>query len=260
VIWIWLENTGYGGAIGNRTAPYLNRLANGCGLATDYRAVAHPSLPNYLAATSGGTWGVSDDEPPAAHTLAQPSIFDRLAAAGRSWRSYEESMPSNCALDGSGLYAVKHNPAAYYARSRAACARWDVPLGTTRGGAFVSDLRAGRLPAFAFVTPNLCDDAHDCPLAAADRWLAAWVPRIVASPGYRSGSTVVFVTFDEAEGSSNHVATVVVSPSTRPGTRSAAPFTHYSLLKTTEQLLGLRPQLGAAAAASTPSMRRAFGL
>ena len=260
VVWIWMENTGFDGIVGNRAAPFLNGLAAECGLATGYQAVAHPSLPNYIAATSGDTWGIADDAPPAAHPLRVPSIFDQLTRAGRTWRSYEESMPSNCALDSAGLYAVKHNPAAYYIRSRGACARWDVPLGTLGSGPFRSDLRAGRLPSFSFVTPNLCNDMHDCPTAAGDRWLSRWVPLILSAPDYRAGTTVVFVTFDEAEDGSNRVATIVVSPATPRGTTSALAFTHYSLLKTTEQLLRLPVALGHAAAPSTASMRRAFRL
>jgi phosphatidylinositol-3-phosphatase len=255
VVWIWLENSSYDRIIGSSSAPTLNRLARQCGLASDYSGVTHPSLPNYIAATSGGTWGITDDGSPAEHSVAQQSIFGQLEAHRRPWRSYEEGMPGNCALESSGRYAVKHNPAAYYTRSRRRCARWDVPLAP----ALASDLRHDRLPAFAFVTPDLCNDMHDCPVAAGDAWLARWVPAIVNSRAYRSGSTVLVVTFDEGEGGSDRVATIVVSPSTPPGTRSGVTFDHYSLLKTTEQLLGL-PLLAHARDASTASMRAAFHL
>src|SRR4051794_6133518 len=50
-----LENRSYGQVIGNRDAPYLNRLAARNALATHYYALAHPSLPNYIALTSGST-------------------------------------------------------------------------------------------------------------------------------------------------------------------------------------------------------------
>ena len=132
-----------------------------------------------------------------------------------------------------------------------------MPLGPT------PDLSA----RFTFVTPNLCHDMHSCPtqsdstteVRTGDAWLASFLPKVVATPEYASGSTVVFVTFDESEGgSSQQVPTFVISPSTPRGARSGAPFTHYSLLRTTEELLGLSPYLGAAA--SAPSMRAAFGL
>lgn len=257
VIWIWMENTSYGQVVGNRSAPYLNRLAAQCGLASNYRGVAHPSLPNYIAATSGDTWGIGDDGPPSEHRIRRKSIFGQLSDAGKTWRSYEESMPRNCDVETSGLYAVKHNPAAYYRGDEQRCSRWDVPLGTTSSGHLVSDLHHDRLPTFAFVTPNLCSDMHNCGIAAGDAWLARWVPRIVASRGYRSDDTLLVITFDESDGGSDPLATVVVAPSTKPGTVSAVPFTHYSLLKTTEQLLNL-PVL--AQARSAASMRHAFRL
>lgn len=253
VIWIWMENESYDSVLRSGSAPYLTQLAHECGLATAYRAVAHPSLPNYIAATSGGTWGIGDDAPPSLHPVAHPSLFSQLAARGMTWRSYEESMPSNCDLSSSGAYAVKHNPAAYYVDIGASCRRWDVSL-----AALEPDLRRDRLPSFAFVTPNLCDDMHDCPISSGEAWLARWVPRILASRSYRSASTVLFLTFDEGTDPGNHVATVVVSPATPAGTRSAESFDHYSLLKTTEQLLGLTVELGHARRAA--GMRAAFHL
>jgi phospholipase C len=248
-----MENEAYQSIIGSRSAPYITQLADACGLATNYQAISHPSLPNYLAATSGDTWGVADDSPPSAHPIAHASIFSQLAAAGLTWRSYEESMPLNCDPSSPGEYAVKHNPAAYYTGITADCQKSDVPF-----TAFASDLHRNRLPAFAFVTPNLCDDMHDCPVANGDAWLHRWVPTIIASPPYRSGSTVLIITFDEGTGGTNQVATVVVSPTTPPGTRSAERFDHYSLLKTTEQLLGIHTYLAHAHGAT--SMRAAFHL
>lgn len=259
VVWIWLENHNYDEIVGSRSAPFLNRIARRCGLAENYQGVSHPSLPNYIAATSGDTWGIGDDDPPSAHPLAHASIFGQLDAAGRTWRSYEESMPSACALESSGRYAVKHNPAAYYTGLRGACAGSDVPLGTPSAGRFRSDLRGNRLPSFAFVAPDLCNDMHDCSVATGDAWLQRWVPAILASPAYRAGGTLLVITFDEGEGGGNRVATVVVSPSTRPGTTSSTAFDHYSLLRTTEELLGL-PLLGHAADPTTGSMRAAFHL
>jgi hypothetical protein len=260
VIWIWMENHSYNDIVGNGSAPFLNRLANQCGLATNYSGVAHPSLPNYIAATSGDTQGIHDDSRPSAHPLSASSIFSQVAAAGLDWRSYQEDMPANCALTDSGRYAVKHNPAAYFTGIRGDCASRDVPLGSPSSGAFASDLR-NHLPGFSFVTPNLCNDMHDCSVGTGDAWLSTWIPLIVSSPDYRSGRTVVFITWDEDDGhTGNHVATVVLSPSTPSGTRAAGRFDHYSLLKTTEQLLGLTTYLGHAGDQSTASMRSAFHL
>src|SRR5206468_2203706 len=82
----------------------------------------------------------------------------------------------------SGTYAVKHNPEAYYTNIRAACGTDNVPMGTTSSGAFTSALSAGTLPKFSFVTPDLCNDMHDCSVQTGDAWLQSWVPQIVASP------------------------------------------------------------------------------
>lgn len=253
VIWIWMENESYGSIIASSSAPYITQLAHECGLATNYHAVSHPSLPNYIAATSGDTWGIADDSPPSAHPIARASIFSRLTEAGMTWRSYDESMPSSCDLSSSGDYAVKHNPAAYYTGVRSDCRKWDVSL-----PAFATALHLDRLPSFAFVTPNLCDDMHDCSVATGDAWLRSWVPRILATESYRSASTVLVITFDEGTDSANHVATIVASAATPPGTRSSQRFDHYSLLKTTEQLLGVGAYLAHAREAS--SMRTAFHL
>lgn len=245
VVWVWLENEDYSSVIGSRSAPFLSRLAHTCGIATDYFAITHPSLPNYLAATSGSTWGVVDDDSPSSHPIAGPSIFSQVTAAGLTWRSFEESMPTNCDLTSEGEYAVKHNPAAYYVGIRRQCASRDVPL---------SALRVDALPSFTFVTPNICNDMHSCPVATGDTWLRGFIRSLVAGRSYKAGNTIVFITFDEGTGSSNRVATVVVSPSTPRGTVTAARFDHYSLLATTEKLLGL-PRLGPGT-----DMSRAFDL
>jgi hypothetical protein len=272
VVWIWMENHDYNQIVGDPQAPYENHaLIAGCGLATNYHGITHPSLPNYLAATSGQPQVHSDCKPSACATTA-PSLFSQLREAGKSWRAYQESMPANCAANSTDAYAAKHNPPVYYTSIAADCARWDQPMGSTSGGNLIGDLRAGALPDFAFITPNLCHDTHDCPVKAGDDWLASWIPRITASPAYRSGRTVVFLTWDEGDsgGASDcahdtsapgcHVATIVIAPTTRAGTRSGTLFNHYSLLKTTERLLGLPATLGNAADPSNASMRTAFNL
>jgi phosphatidylinositol-3-phosphatase len=264
VIWVWMENHSYNTIIGSPQARYINSLAARCGLATNYHNITHPSLPNYVAATSGlgfpplQTFTTDCDPSPVCRTSAA-SIFGQR----ESWKAYEESMPSPCDRVNSGEYAVRHNPPPYFTRLRT-CAQFDVPYSR-----LAADLARHRLPAFSFITPNLIDDMHDGTVADGDRWLARNLPVILNSPEYRSGTTVVFVTWDEGEGGTAlqcatdtvdvgcHVATIVISPSTRPGTRSGRPFNHYSLLGTTEQLLHL-PRLGRASA--FPTMTSAFRL
>jgi phospholipase C len=268
VIWIWMENHSFGAIIGNKSqAPYLNSIAARCGLAANYHVTTHPSLPNYLSATSG----LAQASLPVLSFLdCSPSLICRTSARsifgqGETWKAYQESMPSNCDRSNSGEYAVRHNPAAYYT-SLSGCASRDVPYSQLR-----ADLAGNALPAFSFITPNLIHDMHDGTIAQGDAWLAANLPAIVTSAPYRAGTTAVFITWDEGSGgysvedcdnttttdASCRVATIVISPSTPAGISSTAFFSHYSLLATTEQLLGL-PRLGQAA--SAPTMTAAFHL
>jgi hypothetical protein len=240
-----MENKGWSDVIGASGAPYINHLAAACGLATRFYAEAHPSLPNYIAMTSGSTHGITDDAGPASHQLPGPSIFSQAG----SWRALEESMRTPCERSQGGGYAVRHNPAAYYAGLRAGCPRRDRPL--PQG--------VPPLARFTFVTPNLCHDMHDCSVAAGDRWLSAWLARLLESVAYRAGGTAVVVTWDEDDGAqSQHIPTLVAAPSVRPGTRSGRRFDHYAMLRTTEDMLGIGGHLGHAAGAA--SMRAAFGM
>jgi hypothetical protein len=254
---IVLENKDYGDVIG--PAPYITSLAHRCGVANDYHAVARPSLPNYIAMTSGTTDGATNCAP---SSCPRPSnnVFAQTAFIGREWRAYQESMEEPCALGDAGRYVVRHNPAAYYVYSptRTDCLRWDVPLGTRTSGPLRHALD-GDLKAYSFVTPNLCHDMHDCPVSAGDAWLAAWMPLIVKSPAYQAGRLAVFITWDEGR-QAQHIPLVVVSPYTRPGTASMRVFNHYSLLRATEYIIGARRYLGGAANLAIAGLADAFGL
>jgi phosphatidylinositol-3-phosphatase len=248
VVTIVMENHGFSQVAGR--SPFLNALADRCGLATNYSAVTHPSLPNYLALVSGSTQGLdgSDCSPGAGCQSDGPSIFSQTP-----WRAYAESMPSPCVDRNVGAYAPRHHPALYFTQVASQCPTNDLPVALLG-----SDLRSGDLAPYTFITPNLCSDEHDCQIPDGDRWLARWVPRIIRSPAYRAGTTALFITYDEDDhAEDNRVYTVVAAPAVRPGTVAGDAFTHYSLLRTQEELLGL-PFLGLAA--SAPSMRTAFGL
>jgi phospholipase C len=266
VLWIFMENKSYADVIGSDTAPYENALAKACGLATDFHATTHPSLPNYIAATSGlavadlGPFH-SDCEPSSSCSTAAPSIFSQAP----TWRSYLESMPAPCAATGDGgQYAPRHNPAVYY-RDLAGCQQNDLPL-----DAIDADLANDTLPAFSFVAANLCHDTHDCSVQQGDAWLKDFVAKLVSSPTYARGGLAIFLTWDEGvpehvtpcttagNDPGCHIPLIVVSPSIRPGTQVTDRFDHYSLLRTTQELLGLKPLLGEAANAA--SMQAAFGL
>jgi hypothetical protein len=257
VVWVVMENHSYSQIIGNVTsAPYINQLAQTYGSATNFFAEAHPSLPNYIAMTSGTTNGLSgqDGSPSSEPAQNQENIFHQL---GKNGRALEESMPSNCAKSDSGNYAVRHDPAVYYT-NYADCGTQVVPLGST------PDLSAG----FTFITPNLCHDMHSNSCSGSsnvilqgDQWLQTFVPSLLATPQYLAGNTVIFVTWDEdntCSGCNNQVPTIVISPTTsKIQSPTTHTYTHYSMLRTTEEILGL-PLIGGAATAT--SMRSDFHL
>lgn len=115
VVIIVEENKPASSILGNSAAPFINKLADDYALATNYQAVSHPSLPNYLALTSGTNAGITDDCTPGSGCTARvPNIADEIGQSGRSWKMYAESMPAPCTADSSGSYAVKHNPFMYY--------------------------------------------------------------------------------------------------------------------------------------------------
>jgi phosphatidylinositol-3-phosphatase len=239
VVWIWMENKPYTSIIGDPRAPYENALARACGLGTNYHGVTHPSLPNYIAATSGSTYGISTDCLPSACRARGRSIFHQT-----KWATYMESMPGNCWPADAYPYTPRHNPAVYFTLGN--CGQASVPL------------RSGISAPFTFVAPNLCNDTHDCTIETGDAWLADYVPKLLRTRAWRAGRTAIFITWDEDDGSSsNHIPLLVLSPYTKPGTRYSGLSTHYSLLKTTQQMLRLKCL---AAACSAPGFRRAFGL
>ena len=251
-----MENHSLGQVVGAPSAPYETRLAQQCGQATSYRSVGSPSLPNYIGATSGDTWGIRDDDPPAAHAIKADNLFRQVRASGRSAVSFQEAMVNSCALTSKGRYAVKHNPAAYYqgADDRPACVRDDIPLGTNDSGALHDALVNNNLPTFSFVTPDLCHDTHDCSVGVGDNWLAQFLPALLSSKTYGAGRTVIFLVWDEE----SPMPFVVIAPTVPTGSVLAAAVDHYSLLRTTEDLLGITTHLAKAAAA--PGMRSGFNL
>jgi phosphatidylinositol-3-phosphatase len=233
-----LENHSLADVLDNPAAPYLNSLVSQYALATAYSGVSHPSLPNYLALTGGSTFGISSDC--TSCFVSAPSIATRLDAAGRSWKAYQEAMPAPCYVGSSYPYAQKHDPFVYYdgiRQNQAHCAADVVPLSSLSQD-FASSSTA---PDYAFVTPDLCHDGHDCSLKSVDGWLSSFVPALLDSPGFKAARSLLVVTFDESEDASNHVLTLFVGPTVRPGFRSALPYSHYSLLRTVEEGFGLPP-------------------
>ena len=258
VFLIVMENEESTGVMGNNAAAYINTLATGHGLATQYFAVSHPSLPNYLALTAGSTFGIASDC--TGCYVNATNIADQVESSGRSWKGYLESMPSSCYVGDAYPYMQKHNPFIYYndVRTNAArCAEHVVPFTQLS-----TDLVNGTVPNLAWITPNMCNDMHDCSIATGDAWLANVVPGILASSAFQNGG-VLFITWDEGESSAGccgnaaggQVATLVIAPNGVAGLRSTIAETHYSLLRTIEDAWGLSA-LGQAA--SAVAMREYF--
>jgi phosphatidylinositol-3-phosphatase len=229
---IVLENRSYDQVVGSG---YMAQLGRQYAIATNYHGVYHPSLPNYLAMTSGSTWGVADD---GWHSLPAGGLGAQLTAAGVEWRAYMEGMTKGCYQNGNG-YALKHNPFAYYG---GACPSQVVPFTS-----FASDM-AGAVPRFVWITPDLCHDGHDCPNSFVNAWLSQTVPTILASDAWQDNG-VLFITWDEGEDSANSVLTIVIHPDPLRHQSSVA-YNHYSLLATIEDVLGV-PRLGAATDATS---------
>ena len=265
VIWIWFENHSFSQIDGSPHAPFFNALAADCGLATNYREVAWTSLPAYLDLTGGSNGGLPKGscEPGPMCQVTNPSLFAQLEQAGLTWRGYVEDMPTSCALTSAGRYDTERNPAAYYVDVQSTCPSFDIPLGSTTAGNLATDLANDTLPSFAYITPNQCNamekkcKAND--IGNGDAFLRSWIIALTSSAAYQSGDTAIAITFDEPKAKFGAlIYTVVVSPSTVPGTRAGDPFTHFSLLRTAEELLGLSPFLGNASSAT--SMGPAFNL
>jgi len=209
------------------SGPFIASLAATYRTADDYHAVAHPSVPNYLAMTSGSTWGVTDDS---YHSLPKLDLGTQLTDAGVSWKAYMEGLdPSAGCIDSPLPYDPGHNPFAFYGGQ---CPPNVTPLSDLSG-----DL-AGNTPMFIWITPDRCHDTHDCDISAGDDWLRGQVGQITDSAAWKKDG-VLFITYDEDdESADNRVLMIVASPgmSHKASTRR---YDHYSLLATIEDLLGV---------------------
>ena len=237
---IVMENHEYGSIVGSAKAPYTNALIRRYGLATNYTAVSHPSEPNYLALWAGSTFGIHDD---AIHNLAARNLADQLAAHRKTWHVYAQDLPRVCSTVGSasggvdligasGEYVRKHEPAISFtdiARSRTRCAQI-TRLATFRPAA----------ANFELIVPNMTNDMHDGSIAQGDAFLRAFVPRITRSAAF--ANSLLVITWDEGStsvGGGGRVATILISPRSFAGHRSAIAHNHYSLLRTIENAWGL---------------------
>jgi hypothetical protein len=263
------ENHSYSSVMGNSSMPYLNGLASQYGLATQYYADAHPSLPNYFELTLGeglSITGLSGDS--YTDVVTQDNVVRALTAAGKTWKSYQEALPAVAYLGGdSGAYLQHHNPFVYFS---------DVQNSPTQAGNIVSstqldaDIANSTLPDYAFIVPDVNDDAHNCPagmstcsddqkLAAADQWLSAHIGPLVAGAAFQN--SLLIIVFDEGDFSDiayggGQVATVIASPLAKPGYQSRTFYQHDSTLRLMLEGLGVTDLPGGAATA--PDMGEFF--
>lgn len=212
---IMMENTSYGDLLSpsNANTPFIRSIASTYGLETNYSGVTHVSLPNYLAATSGSTWGSNSDDVAQASLLNHENIVDQFEQAGISWKAYMENLPSagdtvNSTPD--GLYVRKHDPFLMYPDVYNDPGRASNVVPLTQ---LTNDLDSGHVPQFVWITPNQCDNMHggapSCPYANSpddanqralyqdgNDFLQTWVTAIMNSKAW-TGHSAIFVTWDE---------------------------------------------------------------
>jgi len=242
VILVVMENHSYDQV---RTLPYVSTLVRDYTSFSQSYAVTHPSQPNYLALWAASTLGISNDNcPPAGSPYSAANLGSACEAAGVSWKSYCENLPSvgsTVCSTPDGLYYRKHHPSPDFSN-----------LTHTRECPYsqlAADVAAGTLPALAFVAPNMCDDMHDCSTSIGDTWLANNVPAMISAAGPRG---LVILTWDEDDSkSSNHILTVFAGAAADPGYVSSQTITHYTVVRTICDVLGLAP-FGNASTETTP--------
>lgn len=250
IVMILFENKEFGFVIGNSQMPNYNRLAKANALLTQHFAVIHPSLPNYLALIGGDTFGVTTNCEDC--FISARTLVDEIEDAGMTWKTYQEDFPRPCFLGSSHIYVQKHNPFIYFDSVRLNEERCTSHIVNLKE--LPVDLAAGNLPNFVFITPNICNSAHDCDLKTADTWLGPWVDQLQDYPGMQEDGLII-LTWDEGQGdhgccgiepAGGRVATVFISGKVKPGVQDATPYTHYSILKTISAAWGL-PMIGKAA-------------
>jgi len=249
------ENHSYSEVIGNSAMPYLNSLASQYGVATQYFANTHPSIGNYFMLTTGQL--VTNDDT-FAGTVSVDNIVRELITAGKTWKSYAESIPSTGYTGGDSYpYAKRHNPFAYFTDVVNSSIQVNNLVSLSQ---FNSDLANNQLPNFSYLVPNLLDDAHDGPLQLADAWLQQNIAPLISSPTFQTDGLLIIV-FDEADTNDStngggHVAEFVISPKAKKGYQSTRLYQHQSTLRLILDGLGTSTFPGAASTA--PEMGEFF--
>ena len=246
---IVMENTDWAGVTGSN-APYLTNTLVPMGAHAEryYNPPNnHPSLPNYLWMEAGTNFGVSEDgDPSTYHQNTTQHLTTLLNNKGISWKAYEENISgTDCPLENDGLYAVRHDPFVYFddvtsnMDTQASYCMQHIRPYTE----LATDLQHNSVARYNFITPNTCDDAHDCSLKTGDTWLSHAVPNILNSQAYQNGGAL-FITWDEADTSDGPIGMIALSPMAKPHYANTIHYTHSSLLRTLEEIFGVSPFLG----------------
>lgn len=249
------ENHSFQQTIGQSVMPYLNSLAGKYGLATNYFANVHPSLPNYFVLTTGQTIAIDDGF---TGVVTEDNVAQALTNAGKSWKCYAESLPNPGYLGGdAGLYARHHNPFAYFSVVQNQPNQQANLVPFTQ---LATDMSANQLPNYGFIIPNLVDDAHDCPgggtcddntkLAQADAWLSANIQPLLSNTAFQQ-SGLLLIVFDESALGDNangggQVPLLVISSRSKPGFRSTTFYQHENALRLMMDALRVSDLPGAA--------------
>ncbi|TMD67640.1 MAG: hypothetical protein E6I84_03275, partial [Chloroflexi bacterium] len=242
IVQIVMENTSYSEMIGSGSAPYINQLAGQGALATNYVNTMHPSLPNYMQLTAGQVGSCTDDFLTNQCSMPGLGLADRVEASGRTWKGYMESMGTPCNLNPGGTYAAHHNPWIYFDNIRnnsTRCNSHDVDYSQLAAN-FAS---ANSTPNYVWITPNLCNDMHDCSISTGDSWLAQNIPAILSSPAFTTQHSLLILTWDEGF-ANDQLVTIFVGYGVTAGHKSATSYDHYSQLKTIEAAWGLAALTG----------------
>ncbi|KAJ5645152.1 phosphoesterase-domain-containing protein [Penicillium longicatenatum] len=253
---VWLENVDYNDAAANADQQWL--ASQGITL-TNYYAVGHTSQPNYCAAASGDNYGMDND---LFHDIPTnvSTVADLLNTKGISWGEYQEDMPypgfqgynySNQKTYADD-YMRKHNPLVMFNKISSN----DTALRLIKNfTSFENDLDNRQLPQWAFITPNMTNDAHDTNVTYGSHWLRGFVSRLM-NDNYAWDNTLMLLTFDESEvynvpeseiySVRNRVFSILLGgaiPKHLIGTKDDTVYTHYSSLATVEANWAL-PSLG----------------
>jgi hypothetical protein len=232
------ENKSLSSILNSPKAPYINKIIKSGAIATNYRGITKNP---YIALTTGSSTHISNSCNPQI-TKCQTkvaNITDEIESSGRTWKMYAESMPSSCDFKDSKKYTVRHNPFMYFpsiSRNNAQCSGQIVPYSK-----LMSDLDNGTLPNYVFISPNLCNDMHNCPIKTGDTWLSQNVSKILSSSAFTKQNSLLIITWDEGSAKDNKVLTIFLGPAAKIDYTSDEAHNHYSILRMIEYVWNLKP-------------------